>query len=72
MLQAFVVLRTSHTVATNKCVRIRSLSFVIVEVTTVGQLQIQYTLFYIAWQQASKHINKLVLVQQLACIGRSV
>jgi hypothetical protein len=38
-----------------------TLSFVIVEVTTVGQFQLQFTLFEVTWQQASKHISKLVI-----------
>jgi acetolactate synthase small subunit len=37
-----------------------SLSFVDVEVTTLGQIELQCTLFDVTWQQASKHINKLI------------
>jgi hypothetical protein len=38
-----------------------SLLFVIVEVTTVGQFQLQFTIFEVTWQQASKHISKSII-----------
>jgi hypothetical protein len=45
-----------------------SLSFVFVEVTTVGQFQLQFTLFEVTWQQASKHISKSIICKTVSML----